>query len=218
MPLRILLVDDSFLFRQGVRTALQEYAKDVLEVAGEVGTVEEAVACCGTLRPDLVMTEMRLPDGSGAALCTEITRKYPKVRILALTSSQEDALIQSAVAAGVCGYLLKDVGLEELVDSIQRVARGESVVSPALTARVLALVKSKAPPSTSSFTLLSRQERRIVELVARGLTNKEIAEQLNLSDNTVKNYLSRCFQKLGVQRRSEAVSHYLRSTASQARP
>jgi two-component system, NarL family, response regulator DevR len=218
--IRLLLVDDSSLVRQGIKSVLERQAADPrITVVGEASTIAEAVAATVKLRPDVVLLDLRLPDGFGFTACRAILEKTPDTRILVLTSFAEDNYIYESITAGAHGYLLKEVDPSALVDSVIRVASGQSIISPDLTARVLSIVRSSAKQESSKlFTSLSPQEKRVLELVVLGKTNKEIAERLELSDNTVKNYLGSVFEKLNVSRRSQAAALYMQAQKTTNRP
>jgi len=196
MTIRLLLVDDHQVVRAGLRTLLAD--EDDMEIAGEAGGVAEAITAAALLRPDLILMDLRLRDGSGVEACREILSAAPRIRILFLTSHSDEQAIESTLLAGASGYLLKDIGLQALVRAIRDAAAGRPVLDSVL-ARPVAnrLEKSEA---------LSKQEQRVLALVVAGKTNKEIAEALALSDKTVKNYLSNAFQKLQVTRRAQAAA------------
>ena len=192
--IRVLLVDDHPMVRAGLRTLLAS-APD-LEVAGEASSVSEAVEAAGRLAPDVVLMDLRLPDGSGVDACREILSRDSRVKVVFLTSHAEDLASLSTVLAGAAGYFLKDIGHESLVEAIRRAAEGSLVIDPSTKASVAAHFQQGAN--------LSHQERRVLELVVKGMTNREIGADLDLSERTVRNYLSNAFQKLGVSRRSQA--------------
>lgn len=202
-PIRILLVDDHEVVRVGLKKVLA--ADPQMVVAGEAATAGEAVARARADRPDVVLMDIRLPDGDGIQACRDILATCPDVRVLFLTSFADDETMLAAVLAGAHGFCVKRMDVESLVQSIKRVAAGESVLDPVATQRMLDWVRGGGVPPTGQQTL-SPQEQRIVSLVAEGKTNKEIAQELNLSPNTVKNYLSNAFQKLQISRRAQAVA------------
>ena len=217
--IRILLVDDSALVRQGIRAVLERHPKAThFRMVGEAGSIGEAVESARRLRPDVVLLDIRLPDGYGFVACRDILRENPSTHVLILTSFTDDSFIYEAITAGAQGYLMKEIDPAGLVDAIERVAAGQSVISPDLTARMLAIVRASAQQTDSIFTLLSPQEKRVLELVVQGRTNKEIADKLSLSENTVKNYLGNVFEKLHVRRRSQAAALYLQSQPARNRP
>jgi two-component system, NarL family, response regulator DevR len=194
MTVRVLLVDDHEVVRAGLRTLLA----DDFEIAGEAGSVAEAIGQAERVRPDVVLMDLRLPDGSGVDACREIRSAAPGIRIIFLTSHSDEEAIESTLLAGASGYLLKDIGHQALVRAIRDAAAGRPVLD-SLLARPVARRLEKAEA-------LSGQERRILALVVEGKTNKEIAALLSLSDKTVKNYLSNAFQKLQVTRRAQAAA------------
>jgi DNA-binding NarL/FixJ family response regulator len=202
-PIRILLVDDHEVVRVGLNKVLE--AGPEMVVAGEAATAGEAVTRALADRPDVVLMDIRLPDGDGIQACRDILETCPGVRVLFLTAFADDETMLGAVLAGAHGFCVKQMDVESLVQSIKRVAAGESILAPAATQRMLDWVRGGGVPPAGQQTL-SPQEQRIVALVAEGKTNKEIAQELQLSPNTVKNYLSNAFQKLQVTRRAQAVA------------
>lgn len=210
----VLIVDDSELVRTGLKT-LFEINTDTngtrLRVAGEAQSVATAVSEATRLKPDVVLLDIRLPDGSGLTACRQILAIEPETRILILTSVIDDNLVYDAMSSGAHGYLLKEINAQGLRQAIVDVAAGKFILDPALTTRVLNLVRGGGgPPSEQGkLAILSAQEKRVLALVAEGKTNKEIAEQMGLSDKTVKNYLSTVFEKLKIKRRSQAAVMYL---------
>lgn len=207
-PIRILLVDDHEVVRVGLKKVLA--ADPQMVVTGEAATADEAVARAQADRPDIVLMDIRLPDGDGIQACRDILATCPDVRVLFLTSFADDETMLAAVLAGAHGFCVKRMDVESLVQSIKRVAAGESVLDPVATQRMLDWVRGGGAPPVGQQTL-SPQEQRIVALVAEGKTNKEIAQELGLSPNTVKNYLSNAFQKLQITRRSQAVALFHKS-------
>ncbi len=211
-PIRVLLVDDSALVRQGVRTILSLQDGDTpIEVAGEAATVADGIRLADELVPDVVLLDIRLPDGSGLEACKEILRRRPGIRILVLTSFGSDNFIYDAVVAGAQGYIMKEIDPSALIKSIIDAAAGRSVLAPDVTDRVLRFIRDASGPGTSSLASLSQQEKRVLALVATGLTNKQVAQELGLSENTVKNYLVNVFEKLQVKRRSQAAALYVQA-------
>lgn len=209
--IRLLMVDDHEVLRLGLRTLFSEAGG--FEVVGEAGTMAEAVAKARVLDSDVVLMDVRLPDGSGVEACREIRTERPQTRVLFLTSYADDDAVLATILAGAQGFLLKEVGSEELLRAVRAVAGGQSILDPAITQRVLARVQALSNPSTSTEPkgeALSPQERRVLALVAEGKTNKEIAVALNLSEKTVGNYLGNVFQKLNITRRSQAAVYFTR--------
>lgn len=210
--IRLLLVDDSPFVRQGVKAVIDTAGRAAgIAVVGEAASVAEAIKKCEELKPDVVLLDIRLPDGSGLSACEKITRFDPPPKVLVFTSHISDALVYESITAGAEGYLMKEIEPAHLVDSIRRVHEGATVLSPELAARMIALVrKNTQPDERAKLDDLSQQERRVLALVAAGRTNKEVAAELGLSENTVKNYLGSVYEKLGVKRRSQAASVYIR--------
>ena len=207
-PIRLVLVDDSEVVRLGLRTLLT--GAPGLSIVGEAGDVVSAVEAVRQHRPDVVLLDIRLPDGTGFDACRRIVALRPDTRVLVLTSVADEQMVDDAIRAGAHGYLLKEVNGRALVQAIQDVAAGRSILDPAITARVLALVRSNVPATRDVLESLSPQERRVLALIADGRTNKEVAVEMNLAEKTVKNYLSTVFEKLHVTRRSQAAALYAR--------
>jgi two-component system response regulator DevR len=182
---------------------------------GEADSNAAAITACGRLKPDVVLLDIRLPDGPGFDACREILRHHPATRIIILTSHSNDRLVYEAVAAGAHGYLLKEVDPAGLVQAIKDVAAGRSILAPDVTDRVLKLIRSGngARDPSDELSKLSLQERRVLALVAEGLTNKQVGEKLQLSENTVKNYLINVFEKLHVKRRAQAAALFVQRPA-----
>ncbi len=206
---RLLLVDDHEVLRIGLRTLFSEAGG--FQVVGEAGTMAAAVAEAARSNPHVVLMDVRLPDGSGIEACRTIRARHPETRVLFLTSFADDEAVLASVLAGADGFLLKEVGSDELLRAVRTVAGGQSVLDPTVTQRVLARLKTMSEPAAESKTDdLSPQERRVLALVAEGKTNKEIAASLHLSDKTIGHYLENVFQKLQVTRRSQAAAMYAR--------
>ena len=203
--IRLLIVDDSEVVRTGLRTLLANERS--IEVAGEAVNVATAVEACARLKPDVVLLDIRLPDGTGIDACRQMLRRAPDTRVLILTSVIDDMIVDEAIRAGAHGYLLKEIDGRGLVNAIRDVAAGKSILDPAVTARVMQLVKSGGT-GRDAFGTLSPQEKRVLALIAEGCTNKEVGVKLGLSEKTVKNYLSTVFEKLHVSRRAEAAVIY----------
>lgn len=212
--IRVLVVDDSALVREGLRAVLGTHGRQLrIQVVAEAASVAAALAEAKRVKPDVVLLDIRLPDGSGLDACRDIKRLLPDTRVLILTSVASDELIQQAVVAGAQGYLMKEIDPAGLIGAIGDAFAGRSVLTPEITARVLRLLREGTQPTGSALETLSVQERRVLALVADGLTNKEVGEKLGLSENTVKNYLVSVFEKLQVKRRSQAAALF-----AQARP
>jgi two-component system response regulator DevR len=210
-PIRVLIVDDHLVTRVGLRTVLGGYAN--IEVIGEAGSVAGALSEAARLKPDLVLLDVRLPDGSGFDACRQIQASKLDARVLILTSYADDDLVFESIAAGADGYLLKEIDSAGLLHAIENVAAGHSILDPVITRRVLSRVRlpEGSTEPRSKLELLSAQERRVLALVAQGKTNKEVAAEMGLSDKTVKNYLSNTLDKLKVNRRSQAVALYVQN-------
>jgi two-component system response regulator DevR len=211
---RLFLLDDHEIVRRGLRELLE--AEDDFEIVGEASTVEEAVNRVPATRPDVALLDVRLPDGSGVEACRDLRAADPELRCIMLTSYADDEALFDAIMAGASGYVLKQVRGAELIDGIRRVAAGHSLLDPALTARVLERLR-QAPEEDERFASLSTQERRILALLADGLTNRQIAAEMFLAEKTVKNYVSNLLGKMGMQRRTEAAVYAARMAERRAR-
>ena len=217
LPLRVMLVDDHEVVRSGVRVLLQE--TDDIIVTAEAGTVRDAVDEADRARPDVVVMDVRLADGSGIEATREIRARHPNTRVVMLTSFADDEALFASIMAGASGYVLKQVRGDELVRAIRTVGRGESLLDPAVTNAVLdRLRKGKRLLEDEKLARLSPQEERIVGLVADGKTNKEIGDELDLAEKTVKNYVSSILSKLEVARRAEAAAYLARHTTTPGTP
>jgi DNA-binding NarL/FixJ family response regulator len=206
-PIRLLLVDDHEVLRIGLRTLFAETGE--FDVVGEAGTVAGAVTEAQRLKPDVVLMDVRLPDGSGIEACRTIRTTQPQTAVLFLTSYADDHAVLATILAGAGGFLLKEVSGEQLVSGVKTVAGGQSILDRGVAQRVLTQVHAMTGGAGDGKSdPLSPQEQRVLALVAEGLTNKEIAAALNLSDKTVGNYLSNIFQKLHVTRRTQAAMYY----------
>jgi DNA-binding NarL/FixJ family response regulator len=214
--IRVLLVDDSPLIRLGLRSALEDYPD--IEIIAETGTAAEGVAAVMLLRPDVVLLDVNLPDKSGLLACRELLRARPQTQVLILSSSESERNVQDAMAAGARGYLLKDNDGATLAAALRTVAGGQSVLDPSLAGQVMNLVKNRGTPSAAEkLGQLSPQERRVVSLLASGLTNKEIGDQMGLTEKTVKNYLATIFTKLNISRRAQAATLYTEAARGDGR-
>lgn len=204
-PLRLLVVDDHEVVRQGLVALLDR--RDAFEVVAQAGTVAESIAQARLYRPDLVIMDVRLPDGSGVEACRAIRDELPDTRVIMLTSFPDDEAVLSAIVAGASGYLLKQIRARDLVAGLEAVGRGESLLDPAVTERVLERVRRVASgQAEDELSVLTAQEQKILMLVAEGKTNKEIAGEVFLSDKTVKNYVSSILSKLNLERRAQAAA------------
>jgi DNA-binding NarL/FixJ family response regulator len=201
MAIRIFLLDDHEVVRRGVRELLE--AHDDFEVVGEAATAEEGLSRIPPTKPDVAIIDMRLPDGNGVEVCREVRSHDPEIQCLILTSFADDEALFDAIMAGAAGYLLKQIKGTDLVDGIRRVAEGQSLLDPQVTARVLERIR-RGPEEDERLARLTDQERRILDLIADGLTNRQIAERMYLAEKTVKNYVSNLLSKLGMERRTEA--------------
>jgi DNA-binding NarL/FixJ family response regulator len=199
--IRVFLLDDHEVVRRGIADLLTQDGD--IEIVGESGSAVEAMHRIPALRPDVAILDGRLPDGSGIDVCREIRSVDPTIKGLILTSYEDDEALFAAIMAGASGYILKQVRGSDLVDGVRRVAAGQSLLDPAITARVLERIRTGAE-QPDELKALTEQERRILEYVAQGLTNHQIAEQMFLADKTVKNYVSSMLAKLGLERRTQA--------------
>jgi two-component system, NarL family, response regulator DevR len=205
-PITLLVVDDHEVVRQGLVALLGR--RPGFQVVGEAGTVAEAIEGARRFQPDLVIMDVRLPDGSGIEACREIRADLPDTRVVMLTSYPDEDAVLSAIVAGASGYLLKQVRARDLVAALESVARGESLLDPAVTGRVLDRVRRIATSTEpDELAQLTPQEQKILLLVAEGKTNKEIASEVFLSDKTVKNYVSSILAKLNLERRAQAAAY-----------
>jgi len=204
-PLRLLVVDDHEVVREGLVALLSR--RNEFQVVAEAGSVAESLAAVRRFEPDLVVMDVRLPDGSGIEACREIRAEFPAVRVVMLTSYPDEEAVLSAILAGASGYLLKQIRGRDLVTALEAVGRGDSLLDPAVTERVLERVRRIANgEDKDELSDLTAQERKILRLVADGKTNKEIASEIFLSDKTVKNYVSSILSKLNLQRRAQAAA------------
>ena len=199
--IKVFLLDDQEIVRRGVRDLL-ESAGDI-EVVGEAGTAAEAIARVPATRPDVAVLDVRLPDGSGIEVCRDLRADDPELRCLMLTSFTDDEALIDSIVAGAAGYVLKEVRGTDIVDAVRRVAAGQSLLDPQAAARVIERLRNP-PQEDERLAALSPQERRILELLAEGMTNRQIAERLYLAEKTIKNYVSNLLLKLGMHRRTEA--------------
>ena len=215
--IRVLLVDDSTLVREGIRSVLSDLGGEPgIDVCGEAASVAEAIAAAIALKPDVVLLDIRLPDGSGFTACREILKSLPDTRVLVLTSFTSDGFIYEAITSGAQGYLMKEIDPVGLVQAIKDIMEGKSILSPDVTAGVMRMMRGGGAKSEGGdLSILSAQERRVLALVAEGKTNKQIGDEMGLSDNTVKNYLCSVFDKLQVRRRSQAAAYYVQCQATQ---
>jgi len=206
VTVRVFLLDDHEIVRRGLRELLEE--EEDLEVVGEASTAEEALTRIGAVSANVAVLDVRLPDGDGVQVCRDIRSKHPEIACVMLTSYADDEALFSAIMAGASGYVLKQVRGTDLVDGVRRAGRGESLLDPATTARVLQRLRQPAEPD--ELAGLTDQERHILDLIVEGLTNRQIGERLFLAEKTVKNYTSNLLSKLGMSRRTEAAVYAAR--------
>ena len=203
---RILLVDDHEVVRLGLKSLLEHHPQ--FEVIGEAGTAKEAIELVGRIKPDIVLMDIRLPGMSGIEACEEITHNFPETRVVMLTSYAEDEMLFSAIRAGASGYVLKQIGGDDMIRDLVAVGRGEALLDSAVTQRVFQEVRRAVKEEeASAFVNLSQQERHVLLLVSEGKTNREIAKALFLGEGTVRNYVSSILSKLGVSNRAEAAAY-----------
>ena len=203
---RILIVDDHEVVRLGLKSLLDQHP--YFEVVAEAGNAKEAIEKVDKYSPDVVLMDIRLPGASGIEACEEITKNYPDTRVIMLTSYAEDEMLFSAIRSGASGYVLKQIGAEDLMKAIEAVGRGEGLLDPAVTQRVFQEVRRAVrEEEASAFANLSQQEKHVLMLVSEGRTNREIAKSLFLGEGTVRNYVSSILSKLGVSNRAEAAAY-----------
>jgi len=200
-PIRVYLLDDHEVVRQGLRALLESAGG--IEVVGESGSAVEAASRIPATRPHVAVLDARLPDGSGIEVCRTVRGVDDSIQALILTSYDDDEALFAAIMAGAAGYVLKEIRGSDLVDGIRRVASGQSLIDPTLTAKVLERVR-KGPSVAPELAELTEQERKLLGLIAEGLTNRQIGEQMFLAEKTVKNYVSSILSKLGLERRTQA--------------
>jgi DNA-binding NarL/FixJ family response regulator len=203
----VFLLDDHEIVRRGVRELLE--AEPDIKVVGEAGTAASALARIPALRPDVAVLDVRLPDGDGVSVCRDIRSQMPEVACLMLTSFGDDEALFDAIMAGAAGYVLKQIRGNDLVGAVRAVASGESMLDPEAASRVMARMRDQARRA-DPLSELTAQERRILELIGEGLTNRQIGEQMYLAEKTVKNYVSALFAKLGMERRTQAAAYAAR--------
>ncbi|MHB1432462.1 MAG: response regulator [Streptosporangiaceae bacterium] len=205
--IRVFLLDDHEIVRRGVKDLLE--AEPDLVVVGEAGTAASALARIPALRPDVAVLDVRLPDGDGVSVCREIRSKMPEVACLMLTSFGDDEALFDAIMAGAAGYVLKQIHGTDLVGAVRTVASGQSLLDPEAASRVMARMRDQSKRS-DPLAALTGQERKILELIGEGMTNRQIGEHLFLAEKTVKNYVSALFAKLGMERRTQAAAYAAR--------
>ncbi len=207
VTIRVFLVDDHEVVRRGLASLID--LEEDLEVVGEAGNVNDALSRIPATRPDVAILDVRLPDGDGIELCRDIRAQSSSIGCLMLTSYDDDEALFSAILAGASGYLLKQIRSSDLIDGIRRVAKGESLLDPAVTAKVLARLRSPEPED-ELISRLSAQERKILNYISEGMTNRQIASEMFLAEKTVKNYVSNLLSKLEMGHRSEAAAYAAR--------
>ena len=211
MTVRIFLLDDHEIVRRGLRELFE--TQDDLEVVGEASNADEAMTRVPPTRPDVAVLDVRLPGTSGIEVCRDLRAELPELRCLMLTSFADDDALFAAILAGASGYLLKQIRGPELVSAVRRVAAGQSLIDPALTASVMERLRGKQ--EDERIARLSPQERRILDLIAEGKTNRQIGAEMFLAEKTVKNYVSNLLAKMGFSRRTEAAVYAARSKSGQ---
>lgn len=203
---RILLVDDHEVVRLGLKALLDRHPN--FNVVGEAATAHEAVNFVEQNHPDIVVMDIRLPGGSGIDACEKITKNHPDTQVIMLTSYAEDEMLFSAIRAGAAGYVLKQIGGEELIQALEAIGRGEALLDPSVTQRIFQEVRRAAKEEeASAFAELTQQEKHVLILVSEGMTNREIAKELYLGEGTVRNYVSSILAKLNVSNRAEAAAY-----------
>ncbi|MER7642899.1 response regulator transcription factor [Streptomyces sp. NPDC126522] len=211
----VFLLDDHEVVRRGVHELLS--VEDDIEVVGEAGTAADALVRIPATHPDVAILDVRLPDGSGVEVCREIRALDESVKCLMLTSFADDEALFDAIMAGASGYVLKAIRGNELLSAVRDVAAGKSLLDPVATARVLERLRNGGPKQDDTLDRLTDQERRILDLIGEGLTNRAIGERLHLAEKTIKNYVSSLLSKLGMERRSQAAAFVARRQAEQRR-
>ena len=206
MAIRVFLLDDHEVVRRGVRELIEN--EDDMTVVGEAGTAEEAYGRIPATSPTVAVLDVRLPDGDGIEVCREIRSKHDEIACIMLTSFADDEAVYAAIMAGAAGYVLKQVRGSDLIEGIRRVADGESLLDPSVTTRLLDRLRHRG--DGDELANLSEQERKILDLIAEGLTNRQIGERMFLAEKTVKNYVSNLLAKLGMSRRTEAAVYAAR--------
>jgi len=210
-PITVFLLDDHEVVRRGVRDMLE--AEPDIQVIGEAGTAQAALARIPALRPDVAVLDVRLPDGDGVSVCRDIRSRMPEVACLMLTSFGDDEALFDAIMAGAAGFVLKQIRGTDLVGAVRTVAAGQSLLDPQAAGQLMARLRQ--PAKADPLAALTGQERRILELIGEGLTNRQIGERLFLAEKTVKNYTSALFAKLGMERRTQAAAYAARVFSGQ---
>lgn len=211
--IRVFLLDDHEVVRRGVHELLS--VEDDIEVVGEAGTAAEAMARIPAVHPDVAVLDVRLPDGNGVEVCREIRSQHPDIRCLMLTSFSDDEALFDAIMAGASGYVLKAIRGTDLISAVRDVAAGRSLLDPVATSRVLARLREGGEKQDEKLAQLTKQERRILDLIGEGMTNRQIGGELHLAEKTVKNYVSSLLAKMGMERRTQAAAYVARLGAEQ---
>jgi DNA-binding NarL/FixJ family response regulator len=206
-PIAVFLLDDHEVVRRGVRDLLE--AEPDIQVVGEAGTASSALARIPALKPDVAVLDVRLPDGDGVSVCREIRSRMPEVACLMLTSFGDDEALFDAIMAGAAGYVLKQIRGTDLVGAVRTVASGQSMLDPRAASQLMARLRDQSA-RPDPLAGLSAQERKILELIGEGLTNRQIGDRMFLAEKTVKNYVSALFAKLGMERRTQAAAYAVR--------
>ena len=211
--IRVFLLDDHEVVRRGVHELLS--LESDIEVVGEAGTAAEALVRIPATRPDVAVLDVRLPDGSGVEVCREIRSELPEVKCLMLTSFPDDEALFDAIMAGASGYVLKAIRGTDLLSAVRDVAAGKSLLDPVATARVLERLRDGGQKEDERLSGLTKQERKILDLIGEGMTNRQIGAELHLAEKTVKNYVSSLLAKLGMERRTQAAAYVAKMHATE---
>ncbi|MFG3051189.1 response regulator [Kitasatospora sp. NPDC048239] len=209
--IRVFLLDDHEVVRRGVHELLS--VEDDIEVVGEAGTVAEALTRIPAVEPDVAVLDVRLPDGNGVEVCREIRSRLPEIKCLMLTSFSDDEALFDSIMAGASGYVLKAIRGTDLITAVRDVAAGKSLLDPVATSRVLERLRDGGEKEDERLSQLTRQERRILDLIGEGMTNRQIGNELHLAEKTVKNYVSSLLAKMGMERRTQAAAFVARHQA-----
>ncbi|MFJ8440038.1 response regulator [Kitasatospora griseola] len=211
--IRVFLLDDHEVVRRGVHDLLA--TEGDIEVVGEAGTAAEALNRIPVVHPDVAVLDVRLPDGNGVEVCREIRSRYPSVQCLMLTSFSDDEALFDSIMAGASGYVLKAIRGTDLLSAVRDVAAGKSLLDPVATGRVLARLREGGEKEDERIAQLTKQERRILDLIGEGMTNRQIGNELHLAEKTVKNYVSSLLAKMGMERRTQVAAYVARRQADQ---
>ncbi|MEU9128099.1 response regulator transcription factor [Kitasatospora sp. NPDC048540] len=209
--IRVFLLDDHEIVRRGVHDLLS--TEEDIEVVGEAGTAAEALARVAAVQPDVAVLDVRLPDGNGVEVCREVRSHHPQIRCLMLTSFSDDEALFDSIMAGASGYVLKAIRGTDLLSAVRDVAAGKSLLDPVATSRVLERLREGGEKEDQRLAQLTRQERRILDLIGEGMTNRQIGNELHLAEKTVKNYVSSLLAKMGMERRTQAAAYVARHQA-----